>query len=119
VSSKALDTLTIPKSDLPRYPSIPANQNLKQTQDEGYFGAGFMLYHKNKIVELMVKGTFGAANFDKWRPFYSIDASLMIINGKFELGLFYKGFLPNYPPYFLNVHLTKVFDLDKIGELLK
>lgn len=119
VSYKPTDTLTILKSDLSRYPSAPSNQTTKQTQDEGYFGAGLMVYHKNRFVEIMIKGVLGAATFDKWRPFYSIDASIVVLKGNFELGLSYKGLLPNYPPYFLNVHLTKVFYLDKIGELLQ
>jgi hypothetical protein len=119
VSSKAVDTLTIPKSDLPRYPSIPGNQTTKQTQDEGYFGVGLMIYHKNKFVEIVVKGILGMATLDKWRPFYALDASIMVVKGNFELGVSYKGLFPNYPPYFLNVHLTKVFYLDEIGKLIQ
>ncbi len=119
VSSKPRDTLTISKTDLGQYSALPYNRTVKKNQDEGYFGAGVLIYHKNKFVELQAKGVLGLASLDKWRAFYGVDVSLMVLKGNFELGLSYKGLLPNYPPYFLNVHLSKVFYLDEIGKLLE
>lgn len=116
---KVRDTLTIPKNALSTYSPLPPERKYKIRQDEGYFGVGLMLYHQDRFVELQAKGIIGLASLDKVYPFYSIDISLIVLKGNFELGMSYKGLLPNYPPYFLNVHLSKMFYLDKIGELLQ
>ena len=116
---KVKDTLSIPKNDLATYSALPPERKYKKRQDEGYFGVGLMLHHQDRFIELQAKGVIGLASLDKVYPFYAIDISLMVLKGNFELGMSYKGLLPNYPPYFLNVHLSKIFYLDKIGELLQ
>lgn len=119
ISYKPTDTLLINKTDLVRYPPIPGSQTIKYRKDEGYFGVGLMVYHKNRFVELQIKGMMGGANLDNWLCWYGVDISLMEVKSKFELGISYKGILPDHPPYYLNVFLSKVFYLDKIGDLLK
>jgi hypothetical protein len=117
-SSKPSDTLLISKADLVKYPSMGPSQVIKYRRDEGYFGVGAMVYHKNTLVEIQVKGMVGAANLDKWRLWYGVDVSVMEMRSKFTLCASYKGLLPDQPPYYLNVSLSKVFYLSKIGELL-
>ena len=116
---KIRDTLSIPKNNLSTYQPLPSERKYKKSQDEGYFGVGLMIHHQDRFVEILAKGVLGLASLDKLYPFYAIDVSLMVLKGNFELGVSYKGLLPNYPPYFLNVHLSKTFYLDKIGELLQ
>jgi hypothetical protein len=116
--SRPIDTLIIPKAELVRYPSVTPSHVVKYRQDEGYFGVGAMVFHRNRFVEIQVKGVVGYATLRNWFPWYGIDVSVMEMKSKFELGISYKGILPNEPPYYLSVSLSKVFYLSKIGELL-
>ncbi|HYE54738.1 MAG TPA: hypothetical protein VD996_07845 [Chitinophagaceae bacterium] len=118
---KIRDSLVVGRASFSKYTAVNATARTVTVDNyEYYYGAGIMIHHENKYVDLYAKFMFGGANLSKgrWNGYYASEVGIRIPGINVMIGSEYRGLYNQHNPSYLNVHLSKVVSLNKLFDFL-
>ncbi len=118
---KFRDSIVVNRSSFSKY-AVVGNATTTTTLDnfEFYYGAGAMIHHENKYIDLYAKFMYGVATLARKvnKGYYAAELGIRIPSINVMFGSEYRGLSAKHDPTYLNVYLSKVVSLNKLFDFL-
>jgi hypothetical protein len=113
--------ISVGASKFGNYRSLPDKKTIESPAYEFYYGGGLLLHHDNKYVDIYAKVMIGSANIGpkQWYYYYGGELGIREKSLNVMIGAEYRGTSRQFNPNYLNVYLSKVFNLGKLLDFVK
>ena len=117
---KIRDTIGVNRSSFSKYAAVKEKDKIKQSIYQFNYGAGLLVHHENKYVDMYVKMMIGAVHLaeNTWSGYYGNELGIRVVPFNIMLGGEYRGLFKQHDPIYLNIYLSKVFSLSKLAEII-